>query len=491
MEGVTGRMKKTGAAWWLCVVALALSVGCGPKSPTEYPDGGGPVGEGGRPVVKAEAMEPFVKAMEVIHSNPQQAKELLAQAVKADNKFGEAYYNIGLLHHREGKVKEAAEAYEKARQLRPDMAEPLVNLGMLAIEAGDFAKAKEYFLKVVDDEKGLDPFNVPANLNLGMLYRIAGEEKIARHNEGKDMGGQIGMEGVEERSFTVDEAARQDFAEAVRYVRKALAGDSNNIFCYENLAAIYYMLNNLDVATLVSQQAIQKQIERNAELDLYLEEGRITQQEYELRRISDAQMSSVYNTYGLVWLARGEVALAYHWFKEAVAAKPDSIVAMLNVAGVAVNVQDYATAYEMYQNALQVEPDNKEAMLSKAVAARGLGNLEEAERIYRGMLDADKDFAPALFNLAILYQEYHRDLEEAKRIFESFIAMPSAREMVPVNVVEAEQRVKQIVDIWEAQRKAEEDRRQIEAEMEEMKRLQEERRRQQEAREKEEGSEGE
>src|SRR5690606_14631977 len=164
-------------------------------------------------------------------------------------------------------------------------------------------------------------------------------------------------------NYTVPEDAKLKFAEAVRHVRKALAGDSNNITSYENLAAIYYDLDSLEVATLVCEQAIQKQVERNDELAAQLAAGKITQAEHDEKVITDKMMAPVHNTYGLIWLARGEVALAYNSFKEAVARDPLMTEALLNVAGVAVNVQDYQTAFQIYSDILQRNPENREALL--------------------------------------------------------------------------------------------------------------------------------
>ncbi len=472
------RMSKQHLGCVFVLFALVALVGCGPKPTPEDPNGNtGTKAE--KPIVKKEALEEFKKGIALVESNPAQALKHFEDAVDEDEQFGEAWYNLGLVYEEQGKKDKAKEAYEAAIKTRPAFADSYVNLGVLLLEQGQRDKAKELFIKVVNDENGVDNFHVQGNLNLGMIYRLEGEELLHAANEGAELKMSKGQ--VVERDYQVPEEAKILFAEAVRHVRKALAGDSNNIISYENLAAVYYNLNNLEVATLVCEQAIQKQKERNEELKKSLEEGKITQQEYDSKVINDEMMAPVYNTYGLVWLARGEVALAYVNFKQAMALRSNFTEAMLNVAGVAVNVQDYQTAYEIYTNILKNEPENREAELSLAVAARGLGQLDVAEKTYNDLLQKDPEYSPAKYNLAVLYQEYHRDLDKAKKLFEEFLAMPTAKAQVPVRVEEAQARVAQIEEIWAAQKAAEAEQLKIQKEMEELQRLQDEQNKAQEA----------
>ncbi|MDX9719773.1 MAG: tetratricopeptide repeat protein [Myxococcota bacterium] len=467
----------------LMLAGAAFLLACGPSTTVvKDPDQIG-TNEVEEPKVKEEALKQFTQALSLTSSNPQQAIKLLKDAVDEDPKFGEAWYNLGLLQEQMGDAK-AEESYKKAIETRPKMPEAYVNLGIMLIKKGDKAKAKELFAAVVDDETGFDTFHVEANLNLGLLHRLNGEAIVAKANEGNE--GSVDVEGGEftTRTYVVPEEAKPHFGEAVRHVRKALAGDSNNINCYENLAAIYYAMDNLEVAKLVCEQAIQKQIERNKELQSELDAGKISQETFDKGYISDQAMAPTYNTFGLVWLARGEVALAYINFKKAAQLRPNFIEAQFNVAGVALNVQDYNTAFATYQDVLKLDPNNREAKLSLAVAVRGLGQLEEADKMYDAMLKEDAAFAPALFNKAILYQEYYRDLKKAKELYEQFMAMPSATELVPVRVAEAKKRIEQIEMIWLEQQKSEEEARKMQREMEKMQREMEEAQRRQEEMEK-------
>lgn len=460
-----------------CVSLLCLSACAGSKSgagaesassaTTTVVEGGGTK----RIAVKDSAITLFEEATAASTSDPEKAKSLLQKAISEDKGFAEAWFNLGVLHERSGQKDEAVKAYEKASALRPEWPDPYVNLGVIYVKQGKEAEGEKLFLKVVDDKNGLDPYNAQANLNMGMLYRKRGVEIIDRDSGGVEP--EFSMKATD-KGVIKNKEANSMFIEAVRYVRRALAGDSNNIYCYENLSAIYYMMNSLEVARLVNDQAIQKQIERNAELDEQLKAGTISQFDHDAKYISDKSMGAVYNTSGLIYLANGQVALANAEFKKAVAVDPGLVDAWLNVAGIAVNVQDYTTAYDAYNKVLALEPDNTEAYLSKGVAARGLNKLDEAETIYRDIKKKNPKYVAAAFNLAILYQEYYLKLEEAKKMLEDFIADPEAQKQIPGRVKEAQTRVKQIEDIWAAKKKAEEDMAKMQKMIEEMEKLQKE-----------------
>jgi tetratricopeptide (TPR) repeat protein len=158
-------------------------------------------------------------------------------------------------------------------------------------------------------------------------------------------------------------------------------------------------------------------------------------------------------------------------FKQAVALDPDSVPAMLNVAGIAVNVQDYPLALEQYEKVLALEPNNIEAYLSKAVALRGLDRLDEAEKIYRDIISKHPEYPQAQFNLNVLYQEYYQKTDEARTMWAAFVENPQAQKIIPGRVEEAKTRIKQIDETKAAAEKAAADAARMQAEMEELERM--------------------
>lgn len=424
---------------------------------------------GKRVVVKESAIALFENATKLAKTDPKAAIDGFKKAAKEENNFAEAWYNVGLLEQNQGHLKEAKEAYNKAIEMRPDMAGPYTNIAKMLIDEGNYDEAEKYLLIVVDENKGIEPYNVQANLDLGMLYRHKGEEILEKERGGTEP--KFSMEGSEKKGEIKNKDAYNMFAKSVAYVRRALAGDSNNIYCYENLSAIYYLMNSLEVARLVCEQAIIKYSEYNDILKTQLDAGKITQDEYDEKAYVPKDLSAIYNTSGLIYLAEGEVSMGNAEFKKAVEADPTNIQAMLNVAGIAVNVQDYELAYGLYNKILELQPDNVEAYLSKGVAARGLNNLDEAEKIYRDIIKNHPDYPQAQFNLIVLYQEYYLKIDEARQMWVEFSQNETANKLIPGRVEEAKERIKQIDELKEAQRKAEEQQAEMMRKMEELEKL--------------------
>ena len=424
---------------------------------------------GKRAVVKESAIALFEQGTKQAKSNPAAAIEAFKSAAKEEKNFAEAWYNIGLLEQQRGNVSEAKEAYKKAIDMRPDLADAYTNLAKMEIDSGNYDEAEKILLSIVDDKNGLDPYNVQANLNLGMLYRHRGEEILDKERGGVEP--RFSMTGSENKGEIKNKEAYDMFAKAVVHVRRALAGDSNNIYCYENLAAVYYIMNSLEVARLVTEQAIIKYNEYNDELKKQLEAGRITQDEYDLKAYTPKDLSAIYNTSGLIYLANGEVSMGNAEMKKAVEADPNNVQAMLNVAGIAINVQDFNLAYDLYNRVLALEPNNIEAYLSKGVAARGLNNTDEAEKIYRDIIANHPEYPQAKFNLIVLIQEYYLKVDEARQMWVEFVDDPVANKVIPGRVLEAKNRIKQIDELKEQMRKAEAQQAEFERKMKELEAL--------------------
>ncbi len=462
----------------VAVAALAFTsvVGCGGSSTSGSNSPKAATGnsvissDGTREVVKESAVVTFEKGISQAKSDPNGAISTFKKAADEQDNFAEAYYNIGLLQQQQGNNSDARSAYEKAMKMRPDMPEPYVNISKMLLEEGKLDEAEQILLKVVDEKTGVDPFCAEANLNMGMIYRLRGEAILEKERGGSEP--KFSMEGAENKGEIKNKDAYNMFAKAVFYVRRALASDSNNIYCYENLCAIYYLMNSLEIASLVCEQATLKYREYNEELEKQKAAGRITQEEYDRKAYTPKDLAAVYNTTGLIYLAQGDVAMGNGKFKEAVAADPNNIQAMLNVAGIAVNVQDYQLAYDYYNKVLALQPDNISVYLSKGVAARGLGKLDEAEKIYKEIMNKHPEYPQAWFNYIILVQEYQNKIDDARKMWTEFVAAKEPNDKIPGRVEEAKERIKQIDAQKEAQRKAEADAAEMERRMKEMEELQ-------------------
>ncbi|MEW6747310.1 MAG: tetratricopeptide repeat protein [Planctomycetota bacterium] len=131
-----------GPAWWLPVAGLAvlgLSSSCGTPGPSAY----APLEERSRNPTEAAALTG--QALEFIGSDPQEAETLLREALSKDLYHGPAHNNLGVIYLQQGKLYEAANAFEWARKLMPGHPDPRLNLGLTLERAGRLDEALETY----------------------------------------------------------------------------------------------------------------------------------------------------------------------------------------------------------------------------------------------------------------------------------------------------------------------------------------------------------
>lgn len=92
------------------------------------------------------------------------AFEKFQKAVEADETYGPAYNNLGLVYFNRGNLYQAALSFDAAAQFMPENPMVLYNLGMVMEAAGKFVEAIEYYAQAND----MDPTNA---MFLGNLVR--------------------------------------------------------------------------------------------------------------------------------------------------------------------------------------------------------------------------------------------------------------------------------------------------------------------------------
>jgi tetratricopeptide (TPR) repeat protein len=85
------------------------------------------------------------------------------------------HYKKGFEFHNQGSLDQAAEEYQEAIKLNPNLMEAYINLGAIYVDKKDYDKAIQQFKKVVE----LNYFNAKAHYNLGMVYVYQGDKDKA------------------------------------------------------------------------------------------------------------------------------------------------------------------------------------------------------------------------------------------------------------------------------------------------------------------------
>jgi len=107
-----------------------------------------------------------------------EAEKLISRAIKLDPGVAEFHNNLGLCLQQQGKMEEAARAYERATRLNPKFVPAWFGFGTVNV----FLKKPEAAIKALQKTIELDPGYLPAYNNLGNIYR-----EIQQYDKAKEM----------------------------------------------------------------------------------------------------------------------------------------------------------------------------------------------------------------------------------------------------------------------------------------------------------------
>jgi len=234
-------------------------------------------------------------------------------------------YLLGKLDQQEGRFDDAIRRYQAARALRPDYLAVLVNLGNIFLELNRLDDASESFSAALE----IDKDNPAAHYGLGQV-------------------------AVSKRSYS----------EAVDHFQKTLVQVPGANRVHYSLAMAYRGLGNAEKV-----------------------KAHLAQQGPVGVRVADPLFDSLRNliTGERVYLARGKVAFearryaeAASEFRKAVASKPDSLTAHINLGATLTQLGDVKGAVEQFEEALRIEPGSVNAHYNLAVLLAGQNKHEQA-----------------------------------------------------------------------------------------------------------------
>jgi len=94
-----------------------------------------------------------------------EAEKAFMEAVRIDDKFGDAYYNLGVVYEMQKRYDEAIAQYKKALSFGKH-SDALFGIGVCLLKKSQLDEAAEYFEEAIK----INPFNVKAFINLGVIY---------------------------------------------------------------------------------------------------------------------------------------------------------------------------------------------------------------------------------------------------------------------------------------------------------------------------------
>ncbi|MCB9597637.1 MAG: tetratricopeptide repeat protein [Sandaracinaceae bacterium] len=269
------------------------------------------------------------------------------ERVSARGQRARAVYMNGLVAQRCGNDEGARQLFTRALELESGLCEARVAIGLLELDAGRTAPAREAFEQAVRDDNRC----ATGYVNLAVIQSRTPAER----------------------------------GEAIANLRRALAVQADFLPALNQMARIYLEQSEerpelLSLAAVVCRQA----------------------------QLIDASYAPIYNTWALIDLAQGDLTRAVAKLDRAVTLDPTFYEAWMNFGQITLSQRAYDDAARAFGQARALRPESYDAAVGLGVALRGLSRPDDAEQSYRAALDLDGDRAEAWFDLAVLYHE-HRD----------------------------------------------------------------------------------
>jgi tetratricopeptide (TPR) repeat protein len=299
----------------------------------------------------------------------------------SDAALSEAYGKLGQAYHAYSLTAPARECYFNATTLAPNDFRWIYLPAKLDQQAGYFEDALSRFSRARD----LRPDYVAASVNLGNIFlelnRLSDAQAafvkalaIEKHNPAALYGmGQVS-------------ASNRDYATAVRYFQETLAQVPGANRVHYSLAMAYRGLGNAEKV-----------------------KAHLAQQGTVGVRVSDPLVDALQDliTGERVYLSRGKVAFearrfaeAANEFRKAVATKPESVTARVNLGAALTQIGDLKGAVEQFEEAPRLEPGKANAHYNLAVILAGENKHEQAIAHLRAALQAEPNDLNARFLLA-------------------------------------------------------------------------------------------
>lgn len=277
--------------------------------------------------------------------------------------------------HQAGRLAEAEALYRQVLARRPDHAETLVYLGVLAGQVNRHAEG----VALLNRALALNPSDTETRFNLGMMYAAMGRPAEAVAELRRVVAADPGF--FEAHVF-LGNALRsiKDLASAVAAYRGALALRPND-------GAVHFALG-----------------------DTLRDAGEVEQAIVHLRRAVeiDPRRFEAHNNLGNLLQGQGDLAAAVACFQAALRIAPDNPEALNNL-GNALRAQGrLGDAREALARALALRPESPQIHANLATAAWDEGNLEEAIAGYEQALARLPAYPQAWNNLGIVLRESGR-----------------------------------------------------------------------------------
>jgi tetratricopeptide (TPR) repeat protein len=359
--------------------------------------------------------------------------------------------NLALEQHRRGCLDEAARLYREVLMARPEHADALHLLGVIAYQQGDHTQAAARIAAAIARNPGASAYHA----NLAEVYRALGrlDEAIAcgrtalrlqpNHPEAANNLGTILLEQGEvaaaAEQFRAALRVRPHFAlacnnlgnalrllgetdQALACFRTAIALDRDLAAAHSNLGQLLAERHQLHEALEHCRWAIHLQpkfAEAHSNLGNVLRElGRLEEAKtcYRDALRLNPKLAMLYNNMGQALQEEGKLDEALFWYNEGLQHDPKLARLHCNLASLLEEQEKHAEAVAHYELALRLDLNYAEAHNGLGWVRHEQGRHDQAQECYRTALRLKPDLAAAHCNLGMMREEMG-DLTAAESSF--------------------------------------------------------------------------
>jgi tetratricopeptide (TPR) repeat protein len=380
--------------------------------------GGGEVVTDGGTVLTAEAENHWTDALTAYNAartdgwTEAECNSVIAGFDQANSaqggRFTEAIFMVGRTHDDCGHADQARDFYRRALEMNPEFCGARVAAGNEHYRAGRVAEARaEYERSVRDDTRCTEGY-----VNLAIVQRRTPAEA----------------------------------ADALQNLRRALAIDSSYLPAFNQMALLYYSQAvrsagssvSGGVAAVSGSGAAEEEDESDARRRRRAAASSSNRQMLDLAEVVcrqaqliDGNYAPIYNTWGLINVAQGNIIAALAKFERAFNLQGDFFEAYMNFGELTLSFRGYEDAAAAFTRATELRADTYDAWLGLGAARRGLNNPDEAQAAYERAIAIDATRPEAYYNIGLLWQDY-RDgaiptLNRATEYYNQFVTRAGSR----------------------------------------------------------------
>ena len=332
--------------------------------------------------------------------------------------------DLGMSHHRAGRLDQAEQAYSHLRRENPDHPDALHLLGVIAHQRGDARRA----ITLIQQAILVRPGVAAMHANLAEACRAAGDARSAIEHCRKAL--EIDPNFVQARgNLGLALLAAGQTEEAVTAFKAVLAASVRDALTHNNLANALRMLNREDEALIAFRTAVELEpasAEFQSNLGQYLLElGRVDEAEHHCRnavRLAPG-LASAHSNLGNVLREQRKLDLAIAEYNEALRLRPDLAIVHNNMGQALQEMGGHlAEAVKWYEQSIKLDPHSARAICNLASALDEDEQKDKARALFAHALAVDPRWPEAHVGLGGHLRD-DGDLEGARKHFEQALAI--------------------------------------------------------------------